>query len=163
MANTFTYKREIWTETQRKVAMWRWRQRLKLYRHMPRNAWGYQKLKKQERTLLWESFKGTQTCRHLHFRLLASWTVKEYISIILSHLVCDNCYGSPRKLLGLPWWFSDKEPTWQWVRLRISPWVEKILWRSKWQPTPVLLEKSQRQGNLVGYIKTKSQESFYLI
>ena len=34
-----------------------------------------------------------------------------------------------------------------------DPWVGKILWRGKWQPTPVFLpEKSCRQRSLVGYI-----------
>ena len=33
---------------------------------------------------------------------------------------------------------------------RFSPWVGKIPWRRKWQPTPVLLpEKSHRQRRLV--------------
>ena len=33
-----------------------------------------------------------------------------------------------------------------------NPWVRKILWRRKWQPTPVFLPgKSHGQRNLVGY------------
>ena len=33
-----------------------------------------------------------------------------------------------------------------------DPWVRKIPWRSKWQPTPVfVLGKSHRQKSLVGY------------
>ena len=32
------------------------------------------------------------------------------------------------------------------------PWVRKIPWRRKWQPTPVFLPgKSHRQRSLVGY------------
>ena len=35
---------------------------------------------------------------------------------------------------------------------RFDPWVRKIPWRMKWQPTPVSLpEKSHRQRSLVGY------------
>ena len=35
---------------------------------------------------------------------------------------------------------------------RFDPWVEKILWRRKWQPIPVFLPgKSHGQRNLVGY------------
>ena len=35
----------------------------------------------------------------------------------------------------------------------VTPWVEKIPWRRKWQPTPVLLpEKSHGWRSLVGYI-----------
>ena len=42
-----------------------------------------------------------------------------------------------------------------------DPWVRKISWRKKWQPTPVFLPgEFHGQGNLVGYIVhgvTKSQ------
>jgi len=34
---------------------------------------------------------------------------------------------------------------------RFDPWAGKILWRKKWQPTPVLSGKSHRQRSLVGY------------
>ena len=40
---------------------------------------------------------------------------------------------------GLPWWFSGKESSRQCRRHRFDPWVEKIPWRRKWQPTPVFL------------------------
>ena len=40
---------------------------------------------------------------------------------------------------GLPWWFSGKESTCQCRRREFDPWVRKIPWRRKWQPTPVLL------------------------
>ena len=70
-------------------------------------------------TKTWKSKKGL-SCGGFqgNMALLAPWfqtssllNCEEYISIILSHLVCDNCYGSPRKLLELLWWFSDKELT----------------------------------------------------
>ena len=36
-------------------------------------------------------------------------------------------------------------------RLGFSPWVGKITWRNKWQPTPVFLPgKSHGQKSLVG-------------
>ena len=34
---------------------------------------------------------------------------------------------------------SGKEHACQWRRCRFSPWVRKILWRRKWQSTPVFL------------------------
>ena len=41
-----------------------------------------------------------------------------------------------------------------------DPWVGKIPWRRKWQPTPVLLpEKSHGQRSLVGYIPWGRKES----
>ena len=52
---------------------------------------------------------------------------------------------------GLPRWFSDKESC-QCRRCGFDPWVRKIPWRMKWQPTPVFLPgKSQRQRSLEGY------------
>ena len=53
---------------------------------------------------------------------------------------------------GLPWWLSGKESTCQCKRCRFDPWVRKIPWRRKWQPSPVFLPgKSHGQRNLVGY------------
>ena len=55
----------------------------------------------------------------------------------------------------IPRWPSGEEPTWQCNRLkrcRFDPWVGKIPWRRKWEPTPVLLpRKSQGQRSLAGY------------
>ena len=48
-----------------------------------------------------------------------------------------------------------KESTWQCRihrRLTFDPWVGKILWRTKWQPTSVFLSgESLGQRSLVGY------------
>ena len=47
---------------------------------------------------------------------------------------------------------SGKEPACQCRRCEFDPWVGKIPWRRKWQPTPVLLlGKSHGQRSLVGY------------
>ena len=50
---------------------------------------------------------------------------------------------------------SGKEPTCQCRRLKrygSDPWVRKIPWRRKWQPTPVFLPgKFRGQRSLVGY------------
>ena len=40
---------------------------------------------------------------------------------------------------GFPWWLSSKASSSQNRRCRFSPWVGKIPWRRKWQPTPVFL------------------------
>jgi len=54
--------------------------------------------------------------------------------------------------LGLLWWLSGKESTYPCRRYGFNPWVRKIPWRRKWQPTPVLLPgKSHRQRSLAGY------------
>ena len=53
------------------------------------------------------------------------------------------------------WWHNGKESTCQCrrhKRHRFNPWVGKISWRRKWQPTPELLpEESHEQWSLVGY------------
>ena len=41
-----------------------------------------------------------------------------------------------------------------------DPWVRKILWRRKWQPTPVFLPgKSHGQRSLTGYNPLGHKES----
>ena len=53
---------------------------------------------------------------------------------------------------GVPWWLSGKESTYQSRSCRFHPWVEKIPWRRKWQPTPVFLPgESHGQRSLAGY------------
>ena len=45
--------------------------------------------------------------------------------------------------MGFPCHSAGKESTCQWrrcKRLRFDPWVRKIPWRRKWQPTPVFLD-----------------------
>ena len=39
----------------------------------------------------------------------------------------------------LAWWLSGKESARQCRRRKFDPWVGKIPWRWKWQPTPVFL------------------------
>ena len=47
---------------------------------------------------------------------------------------------------------SDKESACQFRRRRFVPWVGKIPWRRKWQPTPIFLPgESHGQRSLVGY------------
>ena len=58
--------------------------------------------------------------------------------------------GSP--CYGLPRWLSGKESSCQCRRLGFDPWVGKISWRRKWQPTPVFFPgKSHGQRRLAGY------------
>ena len=56
---------------------------------------------------------------------------------------------------GLPRWSSNKESACECRRLkrhRFSPWVGKIPWRRKWQPTPVFLPgEFHGQRSLAGY------------
>ena len=62
--------------------------------------------------------------------------------------------------LGLPQWLSSKESACQCRRCGFSPWVRKILWRRKWQPTPVSLPgKCHGQRSLEGYSPWGRKES----
>ena len=50
-----------------------------------------------------------------------------------------------------PGWLSGEESACQCRRCRCDPWVRKIPWRRKWQPTLVFLPgKFQGQRSLVG-------------
>ena len=57
--------------------------------------------------------------------------------------------------LGCPGGTSGKESAFQFKRCkrhRFNPWVGKIPWRRRWQPTPVFLSReAQGQRSLVGY------------
>ena len=53
---------------------------------------------------------------------------------------------APSKTLSqLLWWLSSKESPCQCRRRGFNPWVRKIPWRRKWQPTLVFLP-----GNFLG-------------
>ena len=64
---------------------------------------------------------------------------------------------------GIPRWCSGKVSTCQCRRHRrcgFDPWVRKVLWRRKWQPTPVFLPgKFHGQKNLVVYSPRGHKES----
>ena len=72
-------------------------------------------------------------------------------TFLLPLMKTASCKYSP----GLPRWCSGKESACQCRRCKIhsfNPWVGKIPWSRKWQPTPVfLLEKSHWQRSLAGY------------
>ena len=55
-------------------------------------------------------------------------------------------------VLGLPRWLSNEESACQCRKCGFDPWVGKIPWKRKWQPSPVfLLGKSHGQRSLAGY------------
>jgi len=55
------------------------------------------------------------------------------------------------KTVGLPRWLGGKESACQRRRCGFDPWVGKIPWRRKWQPTPVFMPgKSHGQRSLEG-------------
>ena len=96
-----------------------------------------------------------------------SYITSQYKSSALAHIHGENrsCpFANSTRLFGLiltkvysglPRCHSGKEPACQYrrrKRCRFDPWVGKIPWRRKWQPTPVSLSgKSHGQRRLVGY------------
>ena len=71
----------------------------------------------------------------------------------LSYLTTLIAY--PHYPVNLPRWLRGKESACQCRRRRrlgFDPWVGKVPWRRKWQPTPVFLSgESRGQRSLVGY------------
>ena len=72
----------------------------------------------------------------------------DYRPLCLAHrLQVLPCFRGPdlsfRLLLGsteyLLWWRNGKESSCQYRRCRFDPWVGKILWRKRWQPTPSIV------------------------
>ena len=94
---------------------------------------------------------GIQFSKTIYFR--AMFRVRKWICLVLNLTPSKN-------VLRLPRWLSDKESAWQCRWCRFNPWVRKIPWRRKWQPTPVFLpRKSHGQRNLVGYSSWGCEES----
>ena len=59
-----------------------------------------------------------------------------------------------------PWWLRRESVCLKRGRPGFDPWVGKIPWRRKWQPTPVFLPgKSHGRWNLVGYNPWGHKES----
>ena len=73
---------------------------------------------------------------------------------------CKLSFWPPQ---GLPRWLSTKESTCQcrrYRRLGFDPWVGKMPWHRKWQPTPTFLTgKSCGWESLVSYSPGKGKRS----
>ena len=61
---------------------------------------------------------------------------------------------------GLPWWLRGLSVRLQCRRPGFNPWVGKIPWRRKWQPTPVFLPgESHGWRSLVAYSPWSHKDS----
>ena len=78
-------------------------------------------------------------------------------------LLLPQAMLSPGLLPGSPGSASGKEPVCQCGRYKkrgFNPWIRKIPWRRKWQPTPVFLPgKVLGQRSLAGYSPQGRKES----
>ena len=93
-----------------------------------------------------------------HFHFHEHWSAFLFLlfkKIILFYSIIglQSCFSF--RCTGFPGGTRDKEPECQCSRLEshgLDPWVGKIPWRRKWQPTPVLLAgESHGQRSLAGY------------
>ena len=106
------------------------------------------------RPSLWEGrvsaceFRGDTNTVHNTIHL--PWFMQEWMIEVGKHLECISNGFKPE--YGFPWWLSGKEYAFQCKRCRFNPWVGKMPWRGKWQPTPVFLPgQSHRLRSLAGY------------
>ena len=75
----------------------------------------------------------------------------KYFNVIQHPYLSSSCYYHISAFWGFRW-FSGKESAYQWRRHRFNPWVRKIPWKRKWQPTPVFSPwKSHGERSLAGY------------
>ena len=89
---------------------------------------------------------GKPTPRYFSFFWHPGW--RKHKKLRSQPLLARNYWVSPRSPGGT----SGIEPTRQSRKLSFDPWVGKIPWRGKWQPTPVFLPgESQGQRSLEGY------------
>ena len=97
----------------------------------------------------------------IHFEFIFVCGVRECSSFILLHVTVQFFQHHVLKRLSfllciniflLPWWLRWEKICLQYRGPWFDPWVRKIPWRRKWQPTPVLLPgESHGQWSLVGY------------
>ena len=83
-----------------------------------------------------------------------------FILFYVFQILCNKYIVRTKQSMELPRWHGGKESTAQCRRCQINPWVRKIPWSRKWQPTPVFLPGNfHGQRNLVGYSPWGHKES----
>ena len=123
-----------------------------------------QKMKKREREIAHNIIRPPGSGIWLQvskvFRNRTQWKLVglDWVLSLVVNIVFNCCCLLPaiclREPLGpeLPGGSGGKGVCWQCRRPGFNPWVGKISWRRKWQPTPVLLPgKFHGWRSLVGY------------
>ena len=75
-----------------------------------------------------------------------------------------SCSPQYNVKLWLPWWYGWWSVCLQCGKPRLNPWVRKISWRRKWQPTPAFLPGKSMDGGawratVHGVTKSRTQLS----
>ena len=88
--------------------------------------------------------RSNRSCVILQARKENCYNLFPLLLIVHSHpwlpLRISNCFTAcVYNTKGLPTWLSGKESTCHCRRCQFDPWVRKMPWRRKWQPTPVFL------------------------
>ena len=100
-----------------------------------------------------------------HYAVLCDWLLLLSMFSRFTHVVAwsSKPFLFTDEQYSLPWWLSGKESTCQrrrWRRHGFYPWIGKIPWRRKWQPTPAFLpRKSHGRRSLAGYSPWSRKES----
>ena len=69
--------------------------------------------------------------------------------LLLLYWLCQSLWLRGSNKLWKFWWLSGEESACQCRRHWFDPWIGKISWKRKWQPTPVVLPgKSHGQRNV---------------
>ena len=82
-------------------------------------------------------------------------TPPHFIPVVTSFL----CLRSTHRL---PWWLRWWSVCLQCGRPRLHPWVGKIPWRRKWQPTPVLLPGKSHKHSTQGRKRVRKAEQLHI-
>ena len=125
------------------------------------NSMGEMKYRWIRYSILWASQACTVCARLLsHVRLFVTpWTAVHQAPLYMKFSRQEYWSGLPLPT-PLSRWLSAKEFACQCRRCKFDPWVGKIPWRRKWQPTSVFLPgKSHEQRSLAGYSPWGHKES----
>ena len=88
----------------------------------PRNIWGPRRLDEARKDPPLEASEEAQPRQHLDSRLLTSTSVRQYISVVLSHPACGSLwYCTPRELIQTP---SDGPQVPQLFKLQVQRQAE---------------------------------------
>ena len=77
-------------------------------------------------------------------QLWEQWSVERELIFGVSEKWASFVSVSSTGSVGLARWLHSEESACQYRRCRFDPWVGKIRWRRKWQPTPVFLPPYSR-------------------